>query len=80
MTAICYAAALALEASTTTTATITQLPEGSRVLASSSSCDVEAIADPEHRWWGTQFHPEEFSADHPEGEHVLRNFFELARG
>lgn len=57
---------------------ITSLPRGFRLLASSQYCRVEAIADPSRRWWGTQFHPEEFSSQHPDGERVLRNFFELA--
>ena len=55
------------------------LPEGFRVLASSASCPVQAIADPARRWWGTQFHPEEFRPEHPSGERVLRNFFALVR-
>jgi GMP synthase-like glutamine amidotransferase len=57
---------------------ITALPKGFRVLASSSVCAIQAIADPARRWWGTQFHPEEFSAEHPAGEQVLRTFFALA--
>ena len=55
------------------------LPDGFRVLASSDACAVQAFADPERRWWGTQFHPEESNAEHPAGERVLRTFFELAR-
>jgi GMP synthase (glutamine-hydrolysing) A subunit len=58
---------------------ITELPNGFRVLASSPECAVQAIADPERRWWGTQFHPEEWTAEHAAGERVLRNFFALAR-
>ena len=27
---------------------------------------------------GTQFHPENYTAEHPEGETVLRNFYRLA--
>jgi len=54
------------------------LPEGFRVLARSATCAIEAIAHQERRWWGTQFHPEEFSPEHPAGESVLRNFFALA--
>ena len=54
-------------------------PESFRVLARSSESRIEAIADPGRRWWGTQFHPEEFDPAHPDGERVLRNFFELAR-
>ena len=57
---------------------ITALPQGFRVLASSSGCSMQAIADPGRRWWGTQFHPEEFSTEHPAGERVLRTFFALA--
>ncbi len=58
---------------------ITSVPEGFRVVARSAQCEVEAIVDSARRWWGTQFHPEEFSPSHPDGERVLRNFFELAR-
>ncbi|MBA2359419.1 MAG: gamma-glutamyl-gamma-aminobutyrate hydrolase family protein [Actinobacteria bacterium] len=58
---------------------VTSVPKGFRVVARSAQCEVEAIVDPARRWWGTQFHPEEFSPSHPDGERVLRNFFELAR-
>jgi GMP synthase-like glutamine amidotransferase len=58
---------------------VVDLPPGFRVLARSKACGIEAIADVGRRWWGTQFHPEEFSSEHPHGERVLRNFFELAR-
>lgn len=57
---------------------IADLPGDFRVLARSPACAVEAIAHRERRWWGTQFHPEQFDDDHPAGELVLRNFFELA--
>ncbi len=55
-------------------------PEAFRILATSSECAIEAISCPDLLWWGTQFHPEEFQHEHPAGERVLRNFFELARG
>lgn len=54
------------------------LPDGFRVLASSEACEVQAFADPERRWWGTQFHPEESSAEHPAGRLVFERFFELS--
>lgn len=57
---------------------IVTLPDDFRVLAASAACAVQAIACPERRWWGTQFHPEESSAEHPAGERVLRTFFALA--
>jgi GMP synthase (glutamine-hydrolysing) len=56
---------------------IASLPAGFRVLAASAECAVQAIADPAQRWWGTQFHPEEFTPEHPAGELVLRGFFAL---
>jgi len=56
---------------------IASLPAGFRVLAASKDCAVQAIADPERRWWGTQFHPEEFNSEQPAGGRVLRSFFAL---
>jgi len=58
---------------------IEELPACFNVVARSASCAIEAIEDPARRWWGTQFHPEEFNAAHPAGERILRNFFELSR-
>ncbi len=58
---------------------IATLPAGFRVLASSPVCAIQAIANHERRWWGTQFHPEEFRPEHPAGKQVLRTFFALAR-
>jgi GMP synthase (glutamine-hydrolysing) len=57
---------------------IVSLPNGFRVLARSARSPVQAIAERERRWWGTQFHPERASPTHPHGEQVLRNFFALA--
>lgn len=59
---------------------VVRLPQTFRVLARSKQCAVEAVAAAGRPWWGTQFHPEEFSTEHPHGERVLTNFFELARG
>ena len=57
---------------------VTVLPGGFQVLARTESCAIQAIAAPERRWWGTQFHPERFDDEHPDGERVLRNYFSLA--
>jgi GMP synthase (glutamine-hydrolysing) len=57
---------------------ILELPDGFRVLARSRHCAVEAVHAPERSWWGTQFHPERFTREHPAGRRVLANFFELA--
>jgi GMP synthase (glutamine-hydrolysing) len=53
-------------------------PEGFEVLARSKDRAVEAVAAPDRRWWGTQFHPERSDEQHPDGTRVLRNFFVLA--
>ncbi len=57
---------------------VVSVPGGFEVLARSSACEVQAVAVPERRWWGTQFHPERSGLGHPDGERILRNFFELA--
>jgi GMP synthase-like glutamine amidotransferase len=56
----------------------TTLPESLRVLASSSACAVEAVAARDRPWWGTQFHPEAWTDEHPAGRRILENFFRLA--
>ena len=58
---------------------IAELPADFRVLARSSACSVQALAAPARSWWGTQFHPEEWTSEHPAGAHVLQNFFSLIR-
>lgn len=57
---------------------VVKLPDGFEVLARSEDCAVEAVRVRERRWWGTQFHPERFTAQHPDGARVLRNFLALA--
>ena len=59
---------------------VTSVPDGFRVLARTPACEVQALAAPERRWWGTQFHAECFDAERPDGSRVLANFFELAKG
>jgi GMP synthase (glutamine-hydrolysing) len=58
---------------------VTLLPGGFRVLATSPRCRVQAVAADEHRFWGTQFHPERATHEHPDGLRVLENFFALVR-
>jgi GMP synthase (glutamine-hydrolysing) len=57
---------------------LTDVPDGFRVLASTQRCHVQAIASEERGWWGTQFHPESYRSANPDGERILRTFFELA--
>jgi len=56
---------------------VTVLPPRFRVLASSRTCAVEAIAADDRPWWGTQFHPESWDDDHPAGRAVLLRFLAL---
>jgi len=58
---------------------ITSLPEEFRVLATSPRSRIQAIAADSLRFWGTQFHPERATDEHPAGRVVLENFFSLAR-
>jgi GMP synthase (glutamine-hydrolysing) len=57
---------------------VTTLPPGFRVLATSHSCRIEAVAVDDRPWWGTQFHPEAWDAEHPAGRAILVRFLELA--
>jgi len=57
---------------------VRSLPESLRVLASSPACAVEAVVARDRPWWGTQFHPELWSEEHPAGRRILENFFRLA--
>jgi GMP synthase-like glutamine amidotransferase len=57
---------------------VVTLPDDFEVLARSEDCAVEAVRSRKRCWWGTQFHPERFSAQRPDGARILRNFFALA--
>jgi len=57
---------------------VSALPDRFRVLARSTTCAIEAIAARDRPWWGTQFHPEEWTAEYPAGRIVLENFLRLA--
>ncbi len=58
---------------------ITTLPGAFRVLATSAHSRIQAIAADSLGFWGTQFHPERATDEHPAGRVVLENFFLLAR-
>jgi GMP synthase (glutamine-hydrolysing) len=57
---------------------VTRLPAGFRLLATSSTCRVEAVAARDRPWWGTQFHPEAWDDEHPVGRVVVERFLALA--
>ncbi|HUQ93057.1 MAG TPA: glutamine-hydrolyzing GMP synthase [Bryobacteraceae bacterium] len=52
--------------------TVLAVPPGFRVLGSTGTCTVAAMADPERNLWSVQFHPEVVHT-HP-GKQILSNF------
>ncbi|MCX6901839.1 MAG: gamma-glutamyl-gamma-aminobutyrate hydrolase family protein [Verrucomicrobia bacterium] len=55
-----------------------QVPTEFEVLASSDACRVQVIKHKTRLIYGTQFHPEAYDNDHPDGKRMLQNFFRLA--
>lgn len=53
-------------------------PDGFRVLAESELCRVQVIAHEQLPLFGTQFHPESYDDEHPDGKRILENFFKMA--
>ena len=51
---------------------VTQLPEGFSVIASSPNAPMAAIANPDKKFYGLQFHPEVTHT--PQGKNILANF------
>lgn len=51
---------------------LTRTPDGFRVVAHSENAPICAVADPERRFYGVQFHPEVHHTTH--GVAILRNF------
>ena len=56
--------------------TVTAPPPGWRVVAETEDCPIAAIASPDGRTFGVQFHPE--VAHTPQGKKILANFLDLA--
>lgn len=48
------------------------LPAGFEVIAESANCPAAAVAAPDRKFWGVQFHPE--VAHTPRGQEILANF------
>lgn len=54
------------------------IPAGFVRLAESDLCPIQAIGHEARPVYGTQFHPEDYSEEHPAGKQVLRNFFRIS--
>lgn len=59
---------------------IKKLPDMFDVLASTDECPVQAIKHKTRPLYGTQFHPEHYDDEHPDGKKLLQNFFTIALG
>lgn len=55
-----------------------QVPREFEVLARSDLCGVQVIKHTGRMIYGTQFHPEAYDGDHPDGKRILQNFFRIA--
>lgn len=59
-------------------AEVETLPDGFDLLACTVDCEVQAMKQRGKPVYGTQFHPECYDDEHPDGRRVLQNFFRIA--
>jgi GMP synthase (glutamine-hydrolysing) len=55
-----------------------QAPAEFEVLAATAECPVEAVKHRQRLLYATQFHPEAYDDQHPQGRTILQNFLRLA--
>ncbi len=55
-----------------------EAPPEFEVLAATAECPVQAFKHRRRLLYGTQFHPEAYDDDHPQGRVILENFLRLA--
>lgn len=60
------------------TCEIKQLPAEFELIATNENCQVQAMKHRERPLWSTQFHPEAWQDEYPQGRQILVNFFRLA--
>jgi GMP synthase (glutamine-hydrolysing) len=54
------------------------LPPGFDLLATNDNCRVQAMKHRDRPLYGTQFHPEGWQEEYPQGREIVRNFFRMA--
>jgi GMP synthase (glutamine-hydrolysing) len=54
---------------------VTELPDELELVASNAASPVQAFISARRPWWGTQFHPERYEQDTPDGRSILEAFF-----
>jgi GMP synthase-like glutamine amidotransferase len=59
------------------TCEIKRLPPGFDLIATNDNCPIQAIRHRERLLYGTQFHPEAWQEEYPQGRQVLLNFLKL---
>jgi len=57
---------------------ITKLPAEFDTLAATDECPIQVIRHRSRPLYGTQFHPEAYDDQHPDGRKLLENFFRIA--
>ena len=57
---------------------IPELPDGFRTLGSTPVTPVQIAVDDKRRMVGTQFHPEYWTDEHPDGRQMIANFLDWA--
>jgi len=57
---------------------IKKLPDEFEVLAATDECPIQTIKHKTRLLYGTQFHPEAYDDEHPDGKKLLQNFFTIA--
>ncbi|MFQ5819219.1 MAG: gamma-glutamyl-gamma-aminobutyrate hydrolase family protein [Candidatus Heimdallarchaeota archaeon] len=55
------------------------LPTGFEILASSGESTIEAMVNKKNFIYGIQFHAERYTTQYPDGQIILRNFFDLLK-
>ena len=54
---------------------VKELPDELELVASNAASPVQAFISTRRPWWGTQFHPERYEPDAPDGKSILEAFF-----
>jgi GMP synthase-like glutamine amidotransferase len=54
---------------------VTVLPDELELIGSNTASPIQAFISRRRPWWGTQFHPERYEQDMPDGRALLEAFF-----
>ncbi|MEO9176837.1 MAG: gamma-glutamyl-gamma-aminobutyrate hydrolase family protein [Gaiellales bacterium] len=54
---------------------VTALPDELELIGANTASPIQAFISRRRPWWGTQFHPERYERDMPDGRAILEAFF-----